>query len=116
MIRFGCPRCKSVLECPDQSIGKKRDCPKCGQRLQVPAPPPNRTVLGSFLSAGPAPAEGARLGLRPRLIGCPKCSAKLYVLMEQPKLRPDPAPLMVFYPVFLVTGIVLAVGIRPGRL
>jgi hypothetical protein len=41
---------------------------------------------------------------------------ELETKMEQQKLRPEPAPLMVFYPVFLIAGIVLAIGVRPGGL
>lgn len=48
MIRFGCPTCRSVLESPERKAGDKIACPKCGQRLQVPAPPRNKTVLGTI--------------------------------------------------------------------
>src|SRR5262245_31850159 len=54
-IRFACPVCKSVMKVPHAAAGKKGDCPNCGQRLQIPAPP-NRTVLGE-----PLPAQPARL-------------------------------------------------------
>src|SRR5207247_8575649 len=37
MIRFSCPRCKTILESPDDSAGTAMTCP-CGQRLEVPAP------------------------------------------------------------------------------
>lgn len=54
MIRFACPRCKSVLEAPDRKAGSKVACPKCQQRLQIPVPPPrNKTILVSFLGYGP---------------------------------------------------------------
>lgn len=46
MIRFTCPACNASFHLPDDAAGKKGPCPKCGQRLQVPAPRPNRTVLG----------------------------------------------------------------------
>ncbi len=52
MIRFACPICKTSLQSRDQDSGTKFACPSCGQRLQVPAPPPpNKTVLGEPLPA-----------------------------------------------------------------
>jgi hypothetical protein len=45
-IRFGCPVCKSVLEVADKKVGTKIACPKCTQRLRVPAPTPDKTILG----------------------------------------------------------------------
>lgn len=56
MIRFACPRCKSVLEAPDPKAGSKVACPKCQQRLQIPIPPPtNKTILAPFIGHGPDP-------------------------------------------------------------
>jgi hypothetical protein len=55
MIRFACPRCKSVLESVDDKAGQKIACPKCQQRLQIPLPPPTRTILAPLVSSGPAP-------------------------------------------------------------
>ena len=51
MIRFLCPRCKAVLDQPENAAGTKLPCPSCGQRLQVPLPPENKTVLGTPLGA-----------------------------------------------------------------
>ncbi|WP_157369818.1 MJ0042-type zinc finger domain-containing protein [Zavarzinella formosa] len=39
-IVFACPTCKTQYTVNDQDAGKKSNCKKCGQRLQVPAPPP----------------------------------------------------------------------------
>jgi uncharacterized paraquat-inducible protein A len=39
MIRFQCPLCNTVVSAPDADAGRKGDCPKCGQRLQVPPAP-----------------------------------------------------------------------------
>ena len=47
MIRFSSPRCKSVIERPESDAGSKFSCGNCRQRLQVPMPPPNKTVIGS---------------------------------------------------------------------
>ncbi|MBX9681853.1 MAG: hypothetical protein K2X38_24095 [Gemmataceae bacterium] len=61
-VRYSCPRCKTSLESPASESGTKKPCPSCGQRLQVPAPPPahaptpavNKTVLGVSEHGGPA--------------------------------------------------------------
>ncbi len=53
MIRFMCPRCKAVLEQPDNAAGQKMACPACNQRLQVPLPAENKTVLGSAVENAP---------------------------------------------------------------
>lgn len=50
-IKYNCPRCKAALEAPVSEAGTKKPCPACGQRLQVPNPPPNRAVAA-------APARG----------------------------------------------------------
>jgi hypothetical protein len=57
MIRFACPRCKTVLERPEHESGTKLFCPGCQQRLQVPAPPENKTILGDVLLPTASPAE-----------------------------------------------------------
>src|SRR5262245_55116251 len=51
MIRFACPRCKAVLERPENVAGSKFACPSCGQRLQVPLPPENKTLLGNLVGS-----------------------------------------------------------------
>jgi hypothetical protein len=56
LIRFSCPRCKSILETPDHRAGDKVECPKCQQRLQVPVPPRTQTVLAHLISSTPDPA------------------------------------------------------------
>lgn len=53
MIQFLCPRCSVTLSVPDSAGGQKTHCPQCGQRLQVPLPPPNKTMLAPLVSAGP---------------------------------------------------------------
>ena len=54
-IRFACPSCNAVLSAPDDKAGFKGDCPRCGQRLQIPKPPRRQTVLGRLLRPGRAP-------------------------------------------------------------
>ncbi len=47
-ISYSCPVCKSPYSVPDADAGKKSECSKCGQRIQVPAPRRNKTVLGEL--------------------------------------------------------------------
>ncbi|GIW81563.1 MAG: hypothetical protein KatS3mg105_3370 [Gemmatales bacterium] len=37
-IHYNCPKCKTPLESPATEAGRKKPCPKCGQRLQIPYP------------------------------------------------------------------------------
>jgi hypothetical protein len=47
MIQFSCPNCKG--HCTHSTPGEKVLCPKCGQKIRVPAPPPqSKTVLGTW--------------------------------------------------------------------
>lgn len=50
-IHFACPSCKTTYTVDDKHAGKKSNCARCGQRLQVPTPMPvrNKTILGDFL-------------------------------------------------------------------
>lgn len=45
-IRFACPTCKSALEAAEDTVGSKSSCPKCGQRVQVPDPRRDETLMG----------------------------------------------------------------------
>src|SRR5262245_15107139 len=66
MIRFECPRCESTLTEKDDRSGMKLNCPECGQRLQVPSTPLNKTVLGTLLPAGPGrPGTGPAASVPP---------------------------------------------------
>jgi DNA-directed RNA polymerase subunit RPC12/RpoP len=82
MIRFGCPVCKTALECPDRKAGRKLPCPKCGQRLLVPSPTRNQTMLGEALpSKAPARREAPLSGQVP--VGeCPGCRSPVTVPAE----------------------------------
>jgi DNA-directed RNA polymerase subunit RPC12/RpoP len=51
MIRYQCPKCSNTLAAQDADVGSKISCPHCGQRVQVPAPPPNKTMLGKVVDA-----------------------------------------------------------------
>src|SRR5712692_8586787 len=69
MLRFMCPRCKSILESPEQKAGDKVSCPKCQQRLQVPIPALSKTVLAPLVVApqiSPCLAgQGSQVNLEP---------------------------------------------------
>lgn len=52
MIRFSCPVCQKHLKAPDNKGGVKVDCPKCGQRLQIPPPQRSKTMLGEVDEVG----------------------------------------------------------------
>ncbi|HJT78565.1 MAG TPA: hypothetical protein VJ739_15275 [Gemmataceae bacterium] len=66
MIHFACPSCGKHLKAPDSGTGQKTSCPRCGQRLLIPAPVPvqNRTVLGQ-LRPGPVPPSVPRSASSP---------------------------------------------------
>ena len=53
MIRFACPACSTPYEVPDANAGHKTNCPRCGQRLQVPIPPPSKTMLAPLVAHHP---------------------------------------------------------------
>src|SRR5947209_6227360 len=90
MIRFACPACRSVLECPDYKAGKKIACLKCGQRLQIPsvAVPRarDRTVLGSLVAFFmPRRRESSRQGAQRGIMisfDCPQCGKSFQVKEE----------------------------------
>lgn len=50
MIRFACPRCKSILQHADGGAETPFNCPCCGQRLQVPQ-------VADAVPAVPSPAD-----------------------------------------------------------
>jgi hypothetical protein len=77
-IRFECPTCKAVHNARSNRSGEKIACLKCGQRLQIPEPPPqprptSKTVLAPLLD-GPSKSEGIKAAPPPL-----------------PKSPPDPA-------------------------
>ncbi len=66
MLFFRCPRCQGVLQAPEAKGGAKAHCPKCRQRLQIPLPPPGKTLLAPLVSAPPPPAKSAGTAGPPR--------------------------------------------------
>ncbi len=98
VIRFSCPSCWSVLE--HATAGEKLNCPHCGQRMQVPQPNTNKTVLAPLAPMEPLPKEtnphknegqkyccecGELINARAEI--CPKCGVRQRV---GSRFRPDP--------------------------
>src|SRR5438128_9621531 len=48
MLRFRCPKCRTPFEARPDVAGNKFECTVCGQRLEVPAPAPPKTMLGEI--------------------------------------------------------------------
>ena len=93
MIRFNCTTCKKSLKAPDEGVGRKIHCPKCGQKLLIPAPyqTRNKTVLGQSLppmsatSSQPVNANtmpGAGHVVASEDFVCPGCKVPIKVPME----------------------------------
>src|SRR5262249_22671261 len=92
MIHFACPACRKVLKVEDQGAGRKISCPRCGQRLLIPAapaPPPRvqaRPVLGEPLPASSTPSPAPAAGGKPPAatpaastvpVNCPGCGRQI---------------------------------------
>ena len=55
-MRFACPACSAVINCPDEFAGKQVSCPKCGLKVIIPAPvPPPDAASEAF----PGPFESS---------------------------------------------------------
>jgi len=57
MVRFACPTCQTQFDVADGRQGEKFSCNGCGQRLQIPAPSSQKTVLGSIIEPVVGPAS-----------------------------------------------------------
>lgn len=75
-MRFSCPSCSQMMQCPDDYAGKKATCPKCTQKILVPTPsnpppptvsPINKTTLGKIEEDEPVPTHSHQSKL------CAKC-------------------------------------------
>ena len=58
-IRFFCPTCKAVMNAPVEKAGKKVNCLKCGQRLQIPPAERAKTILAPSLGVDDDPPDRA---------------------------------------------------------
>lgn len=64
MISFQCPKCRATLKAPEQKIGARSKCPKCGVAVQVPRPAAAEEVV-DVLPAGRQPIEVEPLTVLP---------------------------------------------------
>lgn len=67
MIQYRCPRCQQQYQVPVEEGGQKVNCSTCGQRLQIPFPPRNRTILASLVENQQPVSTGGHLGDRATL-------------------------------------------------
>ena len=81
MIRCACPHCRVVMTPPDEAAGKVVQCPRCGQRLQLPPtaaatiavrPAPVPETLKGSTASQPEGTMRRRRRVSPRLLiaGC----------------------------------------------
>jgi S1-C subfamily serine protease len=107
MISFTCPRCKKLLEEPEDKAGSKFPCPGCGQRLQVPDVPYEKTMPGNLIQvlaaqraqAPPAPRPAPQPAPEPanwyyqqgRQQAGPVTWGQLQQLAAQGRIRPQDA-------------------------
>ena len=103
-IKYACPRCKAPLEAPVSEAGTKKPCPKCGQRLQVPAtpppPPPVPSLQKTMLAETQPPIKYNCPNCKKPLESpaseagtkkpCPYCSQRLQVPAAAPAGPPQP--------------------------
>jgi hypothetical protein len=82
MLRFACPSCQAVLKAPEGREGAHVSCPRCGQRLQVPAAPANPDPLPAPPALVESTADRFRADPPPR-------EAK--VMEPEPQIEDPPA-------------------------
>lgn len=107
-FRIDCPKCQAAYTCPDQQLGKKLQCAKCGQVFlagqaapQVQARPAAPAVVTSRRAPPPPPAVPQRspagllivVGLLATfLVGAAVGSIATYALMAPPERSVAQAP------------------------
>ncbi len=91
-IRFSCPTCRRSFEYPHSSAGQKIFC-QCGAKVEIPTPPPPKTVMGVLEEAAP---HAIPLGQPPSQISVPPPLpppvAPVATLTPQPGYTPGTAP------------------------
>jgi hypothetical protein len=85
-MRFACPTCQAVMNAPDGKAGVKVTCPKCGQRLQIPAPP-----KGTILAKPLPPKRQSSAGRTAPAGKTPDWLADISRLGQFPPVPSDPA-------------------------
>lgn len=76
-IKYNCPRCKAALESPVSEAGIKKPCPACGQRLQVPNPPPSAPAPAGGPNLNKTMLAGDERAQPPIKYNCPNCKKPL---------------------------------------
>lgn len=93
-IRFSCPRCSRLFDVPAENAGQKFDC-SCGQRLQVPLPSPDRTILGKLEPSAQDQAP-ATFASEPNPVGAPVAAGAAVEPPPLPWAKPVPLTVRVF--------------------
>lgn len=91
MISMNCPSCDAKLKAPDDAVGKKTKCPKCGAAVTVPEPIYDAEVIPEAIDpygldepAPPPLSSSAAVGGEARR-PCPMCGEM--ILVSAPKCR-----------------------------
>jgi HEAT repeat protein/S1-C subfamily serine protease len=69
MIRFSCPKCDTSLKSADDKAGTKTTCPRCGERLLVPAASEPEKKSGAGGKAGGKTAVASKKGTKAKGAG-----------------------------------------------
>src|SRR6516162_8415197 len=64
MIRFSCPKCDTSLKSADDKAGTKTTCPRCGERLLVPAASEPEKKSGGGGKSGGKTAVASKKGTK----------------------------------------------------
>ena len=121
MISFRCPACQRVTAAPPDQAGEKVTCP-CGARVQIPAPPPAKTVLGEVVTGpppfAPAPIPAIVLPAPSHGFRCPLCQSTAQPDIE--KRIPQAAWIVAVLLMFTVVGLLFCwiplMGMREEKL
>src|SRR5262249_24881839 len=94
MAPFPCPHRKGVLRAPDDRAGTKGLCPKCGQKVQLPA----RPLQGSGKVQNVSPTSAPRAADPSPPLGAPETLDLLRQILEvqREQLAYQKATLMSF--------------------
>ncbi len=68
-IRFACPICQTSYTVDDSHAGRKGECKKCGQRLQIPTPQSSAQALANEqapVKPPPLPVRKSTVSQKPR--------------------------------------------------
>lgn len=103
-IRFACPVCHEAMTVANGQAGKKGQCPRCGQRVLVPPPAANKTVLGELL-------PGGGLFSQPTEIAPGPFPAALSPVPAEPAPQRTPMPPGTKIAIYLLAAMLITLGI-----